>query len=195
MKRALMMLAFTAPIALAACGDPSTDADGTEAVSQSEMRGTRPAPAPSVPLVPPGEEADVPPLTPAGFGAYQVGQPLPGSPSHPNEVGKSKDGKCHLFRDQTLPGVSVLTDGAVVVRVSAQAPSKITTGAGIGVGSREAELRAVYPDLRAAGADGGDLYTSAADADGLRFQIGRKGEVVAMHGGRPPYLGQADTCP
>lgn len=181
-------------LTLAACGqqaEPAPEPERTEAVPSQRAA---PTPPPAPPLVPPGEEADATPLTPAGFGPYVVGESLAAErQGELREVTPRASENCRLYRDPGLPGVEIMTDGEVVTRVSVRSPSTIITGAGVHVGASEADIRAVYPELRR-GSGAGDLYTAGRGDDGLRFEIGRDGNVAAMHGGGEPALSQSEGC-
>lgn len=197
MNRTFAPLAAGATLMLAACGPPPGDAP--EAGSTTAATGQQGAAPAAPPLVPPGEEADATPLTPAGFGPHVVGEPLAIAGSADQaEITPRASESCRIFRDPERAGVTVMTDGSVVTRVSVEAPSTIITGAGIAIGAAEADVRAVYPELRQVqdDADGGanSLYTAAAGDDALRFEIGPDGNVFAMHGGSEPALSASEGC-
>lgn len=201
MNRIFAPLAAGATLMLAACGPPpgeTPEADSTTAATGQQ--GAAPA---APPLVPPGEEADATPLTPAGFGPHVVGEPLAIAGSLDQaEITPRASENCRIFRDPDRPGVTVMTDGSIVTRVSVEAPSTIITGAGIAIGAAEADVRAVYPELRQVRDDAGEgrgggannLYTAAAGDDALRFEIGPDGNVFAMHGGSEPALSASEGC-
>jgi hypothetical protein len=135
-------------------------------------------------------------LGPAGLGAIVVGQAPPASLKA--DAVQISEG-CQTHTDK-VRGLSVMTDGKVVTRITAMRTSKVLTAQGIGLGASEAQVRSAYPDAReephkyvAAPAKYLDWRPGGGDT-GLRFEINEQGKVGMIHAGRDPYLSYVEGC-
>jgi hypothetical protein len=135
-------------------------------------------------------------LGPEGLGGIVVGQVPPASLKV--DAVQISEG-CQTHTDKAR-GISVMTDGKVVTRITAMRASKVVTAQGIGVRASEAQVRAAYPGAReephkyvAAPAKYLDWRPGGGDA-GLRFEIDEQGKVNMIHAGREPYLSYVEGC-
>jgi hypothetical protein len=110
---------------------------------------------------------------------------------------------CHLVRSVVLPpSADLMVEDGRVVRVDIDDPS-VRTLHGVGVGSTEAEVRAVYGDQleispRPYAEDVGlwmELVPRRADNRGTRIVFATlEGRVTSIHAGLVPAVGYVESC-
>ncbi|WP_188053143.1 hypothetical protein [Sphingosinithalassobacter sp. CS137] len=141
-----------------------------------------------------------PVLTLEGLGALRIGQPVPTDSSW--AVGGAQEADaCAAIRSPDYPGVYAIVERGAVRRITVAEGSDVKLIEGIGVGASESAVRADFAGFReephkyvAAPAK----YLTAPNADSgdpaLRFEIGERGTVTAIHIGTMPVLGYVEGC-
>jgi hypothetical protein len=185
--RFALFVAFA--LGLAGCGEgpdrPSRS--GAVASGDGSAPGARPnAPTPRLPATEP--------LTAYGRAPVRVGMDerealasLGLTP--PSEDAETAD--CRIVRPDGPAGLYVMLEHGRVVRVSVEGESAVRTREGLGIGSTEGQVRAIYADQLVVAPHeyviGGKYLTWWADEGvaGLRFETDAQGRVTAMHGGGP----------
>jgi hypothetical protein len=149
-------------------------------------------------------------LTAEGFGPLRIGmsraevvQAL-GEDSDPQAVGGPDPESCDQFRPVRAPeGMLVMIEEGRLTSVSLIDGSGVRTDRGLGLGATAAEVRAAYGKALQAGSHkyeerpaeylttwakdgpGGEEYETAPTARGIRYEVGAKGRVQAIHAGGP----------
>lgn len=178
----------------AACG-PSQP-DGT-ASSADETSSARPVPvsSPADPLAK-ATVSDRQALRAEGVGDIVVGQRPPATLKR-DAVQLSE--ACVTYTDPQRR-LYAITDGEVVMRITAMDGSSLKTERGIAVGASEADVREAYPEAVAqphkyveAPAKYLDWRPGGGNS-GLRFEIDDDGKVSMIHAGREPQLEYVEGC-
>lgn len=110
--------------------------------------------------------------------------------------------QCHLWRSQSWPGLSVMVEDGQLARLAiwqgkgegAEQSLAVKTEEGIGLGASEADLRAVYVEMRRDAAHPDDLYYQPRGlaGRGFRFTLD-SGRVIAIYAGGP-QIGYSEKC-
>jgi hypothetical protein len=195
---------WAAALLLAGCGGAGTGGQGNEAAPAGNQAAVASAPKPEAPA----PAAAV--LTAEGFGPLRIGMSRAevvkalGEDSDPEAVGGPDPENCDMFRPLRAPdGMLVMIEEGRLTSISLIDDSKVETDRGHGLGAAAAAVRAAYGKALQAGPhkyeeapaeyltvwakDGprGDEYETAPTARGIRYEIGGKGVVQAIHAGGP----------
>ena len=193
---------MTAALALAGCG--GAESGGRENAAAPAERVSAPAPARAAaapaPLV----------LTAEGFGPLRIGMSRAevvealGEDSEPDSVGGPEPERCDEFRPARAPeGLLVMIEDERLTSIALVDEAKVLTDRGLGLGATAASVRSAYGQALRAGphkyegapaeyltawtmnAPKGDEYSNDPAARGIRYEIGGKGRVQAIHAGGP----------
>jgi hypothetical protein len=141
----------------------------------------------------------LPPLTPNGWGKLRIGM-RERDAVRLFHIRVAADDETNSFdcRQEDLPGhpgVSVMAESGVITNISVEAPSRLRTERGFGVGSREADIRRAYgPALKVETAEyaeepAHDLTFWASgqkqDRRGVRYGTDARGRVTWFAVGGP----------
>lgn len=158
------------------------------------------SPAVPAPLRPAGSvETSIPDphvLGPEGVGDIVIGE-APPSTLKADAVQISDT--CRTYSDPQRR-LYAMTDGEVVMRITAMRDSLLETERGIAVGASEAAVRKAYPEAveqphQYVEAPGKYLdWRPGGGSSGLRFEIDGDGKVNLMHAGREPHLEYPEGC-
>jgi hypothetical protein len=148
------------------------------------------------------------PLTATGWGAVRIGmsraelEAALGPDDDLATPGGPNPAYCDQFHPARAPqGVVAMVERDRLTRLTLTPGAAVKTDRGVGPGASAAEVRAAYgatlkaePNeyVRAPGeylthwaVSGGPGYVQAADARGIRYEIGADGRVSAIHAGGP----------
>jgi hypothetical protein len=204
----MRIFALAAALLLAGCGGAGTEGQGNEADPAGNSAARAPASAPKA------EASAAAPavLTAEGFGPLRIGMSRAevvealGEDSDPQAVGGPDPESCDMFRPARAPeGLLVMIEEGRLTSLSLIDGSRVRSdrGLGLGLGATAAAVRAAYGEALRAGPhkyeeapaeyltiwakDGprADEYETAPTARGIRYEIGGKGVVQAIHAGGP----------
>ena len=198
-------LALAAALTLAACSPAPTEAPQNDTAAANAAVETVPpsetateAPLPS-PTPSPGTAADTV-LALEGLGDLKLGEAVPAGSSWA-ERGAQQSDACRTVSSPDFPGAYAIVTEGKVRRITIGQRSDVKLVEGIGVGAREADVKAAFPGFRETphkyvAAPGKYLTAPGADrADpALRFEIGEDGRVSLIHVGTMPVLGYVEGC-
>jgi hypothetical protein len=205
--RRMKRIAWAAALLVAGCGGAGPGGQGNEAAPAVNSAAAAPASAPKA-------EAPAPPavavLTAEGFGPLRIGMSRAevvgalGEDSDPEAVGGPDPESCDSFRPVRAPeGLLVMIEEGRLTSISLIDDSRVETDRGLRLGATAASVRAAYGAALQAGPhkyeeapaeyltvwakDGprADAHETAATARGIRYEIGGKGVVQAIHAGGP----------
>ncbi|MET1754307.1 hypothetical protein ABVV53_02345 [Novosphingobium sp. RD2P27] len=176
-----------------ACGQPQPDEASLP--DKGSQDGRAPLASPSNPS---GETTAPDPqaLRAEGVGEIIVGQSPPATLKR-DAVQISET--CVTYSDPQRR-LHAITDGNVVMRITAMDGSSLKTARGIAVGASEADVREAYPDAVAQPHKYVETPAKYLDwrpgggSSGLRFEIDRDGNVSMIHAGREPHLEYVEGC-
>lgn len=200
--------ALMAALLAAACSEvESPPGNGSE--NQSAAAATAAAPAPAAP-VPAAAEPAAWVLTSEGLGPLRIGMTLAeiaaaaGADSDPAAIGGPDPEACDQFRPARAPeDVLVMVEQGRLTRVSLVRDSALKTDRGIGTRAAAAEVRRAYGDALVEtphkyvetpaaylthwtkGGDRTKPYVEDPAARGIVYEVGRDGQVQAIHAGGP----------
>lgn len=200
----MRILAWAAILLLAGCGGAESDKGETAAVPAKRASAEAPAPLAKA-------EAPAPMvLTAEGFGPLRIGMSRAevvkalGEDSDPEAVGGPEPERCDQFRPARAPeGLLVMIEDGTLTSIALVEGSKVPTDRGLSLGATAASVRAAYGQALRAGphkyeaapaeyltiwaknAPDGDEFSQDPAARGLRYEIGGKGRVQAIHAGGP----------
>lgn len=200
-------IAWAAALALASCGGSGSGGRENEAAPADRAAAQAPASAPKAEAPRPAAAAV---LTAEGFGPLRIGMSRAevvkalGEDSDPEAVGGPDPESCDQFRPERAPqGMLVMIEEGRLTSLSLIDGSGVRTDRGLGLGASAAEVRAAYGKglqagphkyeeapaeyLTAWAKDGprGEEYQTAPTARGIRYEVGAKGKVQAIHAGGP----------
>jgi hypothetical protein len=189
-------------LALAGCGGVDRAPQGSGPAGTAATNAAAPPAARDKAAAP---AASGPYLRADGYDTIRIGAPPAAAAGYALADDGSYDDVCRIYSSPRLPGVYLIVENGLVMRITAHAdpgetPATLRTDRGIGVGSTEAEVRAAYAPLREqphhyVAAPAKDLFFGGEGASpGLRFEMGEDGRVSALHAGRPPVLEYAEAC-
>jgi len=195
------MPALAAALLLGGCGEGGTSGPDNEAAAAGSASAAAPVAAPEAPA------RAV--LTAEGFGPLRIGMSRAevvralGEDSDPEAVGGPDPESCDMFRPLRAPaGMLVMIEEGRLTSISLIEGARVATDRGLSVGAAAAAVRAAYGGALEAGphkyeeapaeyltfwtkdAPRGDEY-AAASARGIRYEIGGRGAVQAIHAGGP----------
>lgn len=201
----IFSLAAAGALLLSGCGGESGGGSENDSAPVDRAFGP-PATGPKAPA----PEAARPVATAEGFGPLRIGMSRAevvkalGEDSDPAAVGGPDPESCDMFRPQRAPeGMLVMIEEGRLISLSLIEGSKVRTDRGLGLGATAAEVRSVYGKALQAGphkyeeapaeyltvwakdGPGGDEYAAAPTARGIRYEVGAKGRVQAIHAGGP----------
>ncbi|MEJ2408313.1 MAG: hypothetical protein P8Y58_00280 [Novosphingobium sp.] len=193
-------------LTLAACssrpstsaGEPAATSVPTAAETGMAVEDNEAVLARAEPMVMP---VGAPPVLEAdGLGDLRIGKAVPEDSGWGGQ-GPQASGGCHIVTSPDYPGVYAIVEQGKVQRITVAENSRITLPDGIGIGTREAAVKAAFPGFRAephAYDSDPAKYLTAPDAKNgrpaLRFEIGQHGRVSAIHAGTMPELGYVEGC-
>ncbi|HYI41853.1 MAG TPA: hypothetical protein VE053_16210 [Allosphingosinicella sp.] len=197
--------AWAAALLLAGCGGAGDGGRANEAAPAD--RSEAPAAAPEAEAPAPAAAAA---LTAEGFGPLRIGMTRAevvkalGEDSDPEAVGGPDPESCDEFRPARAPeGMLVMIEDGRLTSIALVEGAKVLTDRGLGLGAAAASVRAAYGEALRAGphkyeaapaeyltvwtknAPRGDGYSQDPAARGIRYEIGAKGRVQAIHAGGP----------
>jgi hypothetical protein len=201
------MFALGAALLLAGCGGAQSDGWGNESAA-TDGAAAAPAEAPAAKDEGPAVVAAA--LTAQGFGPLRIGMSRAelveamGEDGDPQAVGGPDPESCDEFRPARAPeGLLAMVEDGWLTRISLVEGAKVGTDRGLGIGAAAAEVRSAYGEAlrrephKYEGAPAeyltfwtkegprGDEYVEAPGARGIRYEIGGKGRVRAIHAGGP----------
>lgn len=201
-----MKIAWAAALLLAGCGGAESGGQGG-AEAAPEAAAAAPVSAPRAEAPAPAAAAV---LTAEGFGPLRIGMSRAevvkalGEDDDPEAIGGPDPRSCDQFRPERAPeGMLVMIEEGRLTSISLIDGSKVRTDRGLALGATAAEVRAAYGKALQAGPhkyeeapaeyltswakDGprGEAFQTAAAARGIRYEVGAKGRVQAIHAGGP----------
>lgn len=199
-------LALAAALTLAACSPAPTEAPENDTAAAAN------AAVETVPTYETAPEAPPPSPTPSpsavagkvlaleGLGDLKVGEAVPAGSSWA-ERGAQESDACRTVSSPDFPGAYAIVTEGKVRRITIGQRSDVKLVEGIGVGAREADVKAAFPGFRETphkyvAAPGKYLTAPGAGRGGpaLRFEIGEDGRVSLIHVGTIPVLGYVEGC-
>lgn len=139
-------------------------------------------------------------VTVEGLDSLMIGHPVP-QQSEWEVRGAPVDQGCTTARSADVPGVYAILEDGKVRRITIGEGSKVKLAEGIGVGSREGQLKAKFPSFREEPhkyEEAPAKYIGSHDlkpgASGWRFEIASTGKVSRIHVGQMPVLAYVEGC-
>ncbi|MCD2315570.1 hypothetical protein LQ954_05345 [Sphingomonas sp. IC-11] len=179
--------------------------DVPEAAPQPDAQvAPSPAPAPvSSPVPTPTPTMSSAPdriLALEGLGDLRIGAAVPSGGSWA-ERGAQIDGDCRTVSSPRFPGVYAIVTAGKVRRITVGERSDVKLVEGIGVGSREQDVKRAFGGFREERHEYEQApakYLTAPNArsgdPALRFEIGQDRKVSLIHVGTMPVLGYVEGC-
>ncbi|HEX2165808.1 MAG TPA: hypothetical protein VHG09_01100, partial [Longimicrobiales bacterium] len=200
------VLGFAACQAPGTSTPPGADSDAVPPVSGERVDTLPPTADPAPDIAPPaaGEGTSaLPPLTPDGWGPLRVGMTLEevtvaaGADANPAAVGGPDPERCDEFRPERAPeGMLVMIERGRLTRISLVRESAVETAGGFGIGDSAEAIEAAagtaatsephqYKPAPARYITIWRTAPPAADARGIRYDVGSDGLVDLVHAGGP----------
>lgn len=168
----------------------------------SPLPSPAPSPLPSPVPTPTPTVSSAPGRTLAleGLGDLRIGSAVPRGSSWA-ERGAQIDGDCRTVSSPHFPGVYAIVTGGKVRRITIGQRSDVRLVEGIGVGSREQDVKRAFGGFRQERHEYEQppaKYLTAPNAasgdPALRFEIGQDRKVSLIHVGTMPVLGFVEGC-
>ena len=178
------------------CSGPGRPGAGSATASPSPSPASSPAPSPP-------SSGDGWRVRPDGAGPVRVGMTLDevaaATRSTVQPIGPPAEGsECRYVSVVGAPkGLAFMVTGDRVARVDVHDGAAVRTVEGAGLGSTEAEVKALYPGIRVEPAkylEGGhDLIHAASPTTRIIFETDGS-KVVAFHAGKEPEVSYVEGC-